>query len=154
MDLKEKFKDLSREEKVALIEAAREKIIHLECRKIGGHTHRSGGIIVCDDELETAAAIDEALEQLVDAVLALVGPPANDVHERPLVAPEPGRGRRRILLRSRFGENPAQISVIEIWIRVLVELALAGVVGLEFDVQAIVLGGAVLLGIWLNYLDR
>ena len=99
-------------------------------------------IVVEHMKFEFFATIDQPREQFVHPIFFLIGPLADRIHQPP---PPQAQIRARFdpPRAGRRGEKLPQIGVVKIRIRVLVELSFARVIGLELDVETIVVGGAI-----------
>src|SRR5437899_2878416 len=122
------------------LELAGEEIIHHQRRDESGDAKILLRIIVVDVEPELIAAVDEPGEKFVHPELFLIRPLAYGVHK-----PPPSLAQIRARFNpDRCSEKLPQIGVVEIRIGIFVELPLARVISLELDVQAIVIGSAIL----------
>src|SRR6266850_1603521 len=105
------------------LELAGEEIIHHQRRNESGDTKILLRVVVEHMESELVAAVDEPREKFVHAELFLIRPLAHRVHQPP---PPQAQVRARFQSSWRSEERP-QIGVVEIRIRIFVELPFARV---------------------------
>src|ERR1700726_3160456 len=121
-------------------ELAGEEIIHHQRCDIRRDAKILLRVIVEHVQLELVAAVNNPRQELVYPELFLVRPLAHRVHQ-----PSSPLAQITARFQPRWrGEELPQIGVVEIRIRIFVELPFARVISLELEVQAIVLGHAVL----------
>ncbi len=125
------------------LELPGEKIIHHQRRDERGDAKILLRIVVQHVEIELVATIDQSGEKFVHPEFSLVRPLADRVQKPP--PPPPQISARSNAPWSRGGgKELPQISVVEIGISILVKFALARVIGLELEVQTVVIGNAIL----------
>src|SRR6266849_8754155 len=122
------------------LELAGEEIIHHPSGDERTYSKILLRIVIEHVELELVAAVDQSREKFVHPELFLIRPLAHRVHQPP--APH-------AQIAARFnsggrGEELPQIGVVEIRVRIFIKLPFARVIGLELDVQTIVIGRAIL----------
>src|SRR4026209_2861821 len=125
------------------LELTGKKIIHNQRRNESRDSKILLWVVIEDTEIELVATIDEPGEKFIHSELFLVGPLADRVHQ-----PSPPEAQvsasRNSTWSGRRTEKFAQIGIIEIGVCILVEFPFPRVVGLEFEIQAIVFRDAIL----------
>src|SRR5206468_13035196 len=96
-------------------------------------------IVIMDVETDMIAEVDQSREKFIYPVLLIVSPQADGIEQPPTPQTQIGAGRET----GRRAEELPQIGVVKIRISIFVELPLARVIGLELEVQTIVIGDAV-----------
>src|SRR3984893_6266313 len=125
------------------LELAGEKIIHHQRGDERRHAKILLRIVVEHVELELVATVDQSREEFVPPEFFLIPPLANRIQQSP---PRPAQIRARIdpSRAGRRREKLAKIGIVEIRIRIFIEFPFARVIGLELDVQAIVIVDSIL----------
>jgi len=124
-------------------ESAGEEVVHHQGGDVGRDLEVLLRILRLQVQAQIVAPVDQAGQQLVDPVFLFVGPLAGPSSSTAAALAQIRRGLRPAVGVRPGGEELFEVVVVEIRIRILVELAFPCVVGLELEVEAVEVGNPI-----------